>query len=71
MSKLGQVVSDVLGMSGHLRLPVPTESKRSARKRAALTQDRLGSRTEESPWMVTGHLTHIQGWMLNKLLGRL
>src|SRR5262249_53922489 len=45
--KLGQVASDVLGMSGRLMLQALAEGERDATTLAALAQGRLRSKTEE------------------------
>lgn len=69
--KLGQVASDVLGMSGRLMLHALAEGERNATTLAALAQGRLRSKTEELRRALTGHLTVAQGWVLKELLTRL
>ncbi len=69
--KLGQVASDVLGMSGRLMLQALAEGEGDATKLAALAQGRLRNKTEELRRALTGHLTAAQGWVLKEWLTRL
>jgi transposase len=69
--KLGQVASDVLGMSGRLMLQALAEGERDATKLAALAQGKLRNKAEELRRALTGHLTVAQGWVLKELLTRL
>lgn len=69
--KLGQVASDVLGMSGRLMLQALAEGEQDATKLAALAQGRLRNKSEELRRALTGHLTVVQGWVLKEWLTRL
>jgi transposase len=68
--KLGQVASDVLGVSGRLMLRALAEGECDAGKLAELAQGRLRSKTEELRRALTGRLTQVQGWVLAELLTR-
>jgi hypothetical protein len=69
--KLGQVASDVLGLSGRLMLRALAEGERDAEKLAELAQGKLKSKQGELRRALEGRLTQAQRWVLTELLARL
>src|SRR4029450_1898287 len=69
--KLGQVASDVLGMSGRLMLRALAEGERDAAKLAELAQGKLKSKKAELRRALEGRLTQAQRWVLAEFLARL
>lgn len=68
--KLGQVASDVLGLSGRLMLRALAGGEQNAEALAALAQGRLKNKTEELRQALAGQLTVVQRWVLSELLAR-
>jgi transposase len=68
--KLGQVASDVLGVSGRLMLHALAEGEQDAEKLAELAQGRLKSKKGELRQALAGRLTEAQRWVLKELLMR-
>jgi transposase len=68
--KLGQVASDVLGLSGRLMLRALAEGEAEAGKLAELAQGKLKSKKAELRRALAGRLTHVQRWVLAELLTR-
>jgi len=68
--KLGQVASDVLGLSGRLMLRALAAGEQDAEKLAELAQGRLKSKKGELRQALAGQLTVVQRWGLSELLER-
>jgi transposase len=68
--KLGQVASDVLGLSGRLMLRALAEGETDASKLAELAQGKLQSKKAELRLALEGRLTQVQRWVLAELLTR-
>ena len=68
--KLGQVASDVLGLSGRLMLRAMADGKEHAEKLAELAQGKLKSKKAELRRALEGRLTQVQRWVLGELIGR-
>ena len=62
--KLGQVASDVLGLSGWLMLRALTAGEQDAAKLAELAQGKLKSKKAELRRALEGRLTQVQRWVL-------
>jgi transposase len=69
--KLGQVASDVLGLSGRLMLQALAEGEQDGTKLAELAQGKLKSKKSELRRALAGRLTQTQRWVLTELLARL
>ena len=69
--KLGQVASDVLGVSGRLMLQALAAGEQDAAKLAELAQGKLKSKKAELRRALAGRLTQAQRWVLAELLARL
>lgn len=69
--KLGQVASDVLGLSGRLMLRALAEGEQDAAKLAEMAQGKLKSKKGELRRALEGRLTQVQRWVLTELLARL
>jgi transposase len=69
--KLGQVASDVLGLSGRLMLQALAEGEQDVAKLAELAQGKLKSKKGELRRALEGRLTQVQRWVLTELLARL
>ena len=69
--KLGQVASDVLGLSGRLMLRALAEGETDAGKLAELAQGKLRSKQAELRRALEGRLTQAQRWVLAEFLARL
>jgi transposase len=69
--KLGQVASDVLGLSGRLMLRALAEGEQDAAKLAELAQGKLKSKKAELRRALEGRLTQAQRWVLAEFLARL
>ena len=69
--KLGQVASDVLGLSGRLMLRALAEGEQDAAKLAEMAQGKLKSKKGELRRALEGRLTPVQRWVLTELLARL
>ena len=69
--KLGQVASDVLGLSGRLMLRALAEGEADAAKLAELAQGKLKSKKGELRRALEGRLTQAQRWVLAEFLARL
>jgi len=68
--KLGQVASEVLGLSGRLMLRALAAGETNAEKLAELAQGKLKSKKSELRRALAGHLTPVQRWVLAELLMR-
>jgi transposase len=68
--KLGQVASDVLGLSGRLMLRALAEGEQDAEKLAELAQGRLKSKKDALRQALAGRLTGAQRWVLGEALAR-
>jgi transposase len=68
--KLGQVASDVLGVSGRLMLHALAAGEQDVGKLAALAQGRLKSKQDALRQALAGRLTGAQRWVLSELLAR-
>jgi len=68
--KLGQVASEVLGLSGRLMLRALAAGETNAEKLAELAQGKLKSKKSELRRALAGHLTPVQRWVLAELLTR-
>ena len=68
--KLGQVASDVLGLSGRLMLRALAAGETNAEQLAELAQGKLKSKKAELQRALTGWLTQVQRWVLTELLTR-
>jgi len=69
--KLGQVASDVLGLSGRLMLRAIADGEQDAEKLAELAQGKLKSKKGELRRALAGRLTQAQRWVLAEFLTRL
>lgn len=69
--KLGQVASDVLGLSGRLMLRALAVGEQDAAKLAELAQGKLKSKKAELRRALEGRLTQVQRWVLAEFLARL
>ncbi len=69
--KLGQVASDVLGLSGRLMLRALVEGEVDAGKLAELAQGKLKSKKAELRRALEGRCTPVQRWVLTEFLTRL
>jgi transposase len=68
--KLGQVASEVLGLSGRLMLRALAAGETNAATLAELAQGKLKSKKVELRRALTGCLTTVQRWVLTELLVR-
>lgn len=68
--KLGQVASDVLGVSGRLMLKQLAEGETDARKLASLARGRLKEKQTELGRALNGRLTTAQRFVLRELMAR-
>jgi transposase len=68
--KLGQVASDVLGLSGRLMLRALAAGEQDAEKLAELAQGRLKSKQDALRQALAGRLTGAQRWVLGEALAR-
>ena len=68
--KLGQVASDVLGLSGRLMLRALAEGEQDVTKLAELAQGKLKSKKAELRRALAGRLTQVQRWVLAEFLTR-
>src|SRR5215210_4838873 len=66
--KLGQVASDVLGLSGRLMLRALVEGETDTGKLAELAQGKLKSKKAELRRALEGRLTQVQRWVLAEFL---
>jgi transposase len=69
--KLGQVASDVLGLSGRLMLHALAAGEQDARTLAELAQGKLKNKKEALRQALVGRLTQVQRWVLGELLARI
>lgn len=69
-SKLGQVASEVLGLSGRLMLRALAAGETNAATLAELAQGKLKSKKAEVRRALEGCLTQVQRWVLTELLTR-
>ena len=68
--KLGQVASEVLGLSGRLMLRALAAGETNAETLAELAQGKLKSKKAELRRALEGCLTQVQRWVLTQLLTR-
>ena len=68
--KLGQVASEVLGLSGRLMLRALAAGETNAETLAELAQGKLKSKKAELRRALEGCLTQVQRWVLTELLTR-
>src|SRR5215471_20599554 len=68
--KLGQVASEVLGLSGRLMLRALAAGETNAETLAELAQGKLKSKKAELRRALVGCLTTVQRWVLTELLAR-
>jgi transposase len=68
--KLGQVASEVLGLSGRLMLRALAAGEQNPDTLTELAQGKLKSKKSELRRALTGHLTPVQRWVLAELLTR-
>jgi transposase len=68
--KLGQVASEVLGLSGRLMLRALAAGETNAEPLAELAQGKLKSKKAELRRALVGCLTPVQRWVLTELLAR-
>ena len=68
--KLGQVASEVLGLSGRLMLRALAAGEQNPATLAELAQGKLKSKKSELRRALAGHLTQVQRWVLAELLTR-
>ncbi len=68
--KLGQVASDVSGLSGRLMLQALAEGEQDARRLAELAQGKLKNKKDALRHASVGRLTQVQRWVLGELLAR-
>lgn len=68
--KLGQVASDVLGLSGRMMLRALAAGEQDGEKLAELAQGRLKTKKAELRQALAGQLTAVQRWVLGELLAR-
>ena len=66
--KLGQVASDVLGLSGRLMLRALADGEQDAEHLAELARGKLRSKRGELKRALEGRLTEVQRWVLGELL---
>jgi transposase len=66
--KLGQVVSDALGVSGKQMLRALAEGETDAEKMSELARRRMKRKVPELKRALTGRLTEAQRWVLTELL---
>jgi transposase len=69
--KLGQVASDVLGLSGRLMLRALADGEQDAEQLAELARGKLRSKRGELKRALEGRLTEVQRWVLGELLTHL
>lgn len=68
--KLGQVASDVMGVSGRLMLRALATGEQDGQKMASLARGRLKKKAEQLQRALTGRLTAAQKFVLRELLDR-
>lgn len=68
--KLGQVASDVMGVSGRLMLRALAEGEQDGQKMATLARGRLKKKGEQLRRALTGRLSGAQKFVLGELLDR-
>jgi transposase len=68
--KLGQVASDVLGVSGRAMLRALAAGETDSTKMAGLAHRRLKDKTAQLQRALEGHLSATQRWVLSELLTR-
>jgi transposase len=68
--KLGQVASDVLGLSGRLMLRALAEGEQDVTKLAEMALGKLKSKRAELRRALAGRLTQVQRWVLAEFLSR-
>lgn len=68
--KLGQVASEVLGLSGRLMLRALAEGEQDETKLAEMAQGKLKSKKAELRRALEGRLTQVQRWVLAEFLTR-
>jgi transposase len=68
--KLGQVASDVLGLSGRLMLRALAEGEQDETKLAEMARGKLKSKKAELRRALEGRLTPVQRWVLAEFLTR-
>jgi transposase len=68
--KLGQVASEVLGLSGRLMLRALVEGERDVTKLAEMAQGKLKSKKAELRRALAGRLTQVQRWVRAEFLTR-
>jgi transposase len=68
--KLGQVASDVLGLSGRWRLRALVEGEQDVTKLAEMAQGKLKSKKAELRRALAGRFTQVQRWVLAEFLTR-
>src|SRR5262245_44650407 len=68
--KLGQVASNVLGLSGRLMVQALAEGEQDTRKLAELAQGKLKGKKDALRQALAGRLTQVQRWVLGELLAR-
>jgi transposase len=68
--KLGQVASDVLGLSGRLMLRALAEGEQDVTKLAEMALGKLKSKRAELRRALAGRLTQVQRWVLAEFLTR-
>src|SRR6185503_18874952 len=68
--KLGQVATDVLGVSGRLMLRALAEGETDAQKMSEFARRRMRSKKPELKRALEGKLTKSQRWVLGELLTR-
>ena len=69
--KVGQVATDILGLSGRLMLQALAAGEHDAGHVAELAQGKLKRKKGELRLALAGHLTEAQRWVLQELLTRL
>ena len=69
--KLGQVASDVLGLSGRLMLRALADGEQDAEQLAELARGKLRSKRGELKRALEGRRTEVQRWVLGELLTHL
>ncbi len=69
--KLGQVASDVLGLSGRLMLRALADGEQDAEQLAELAREKLRSKRGELKRALEGCLTEVQRWVLGEVLTHL
>src|SRR2546425_10109828 len=68
--KLGQVASEVLGLSGRLMLRALAAGEQDATKLAEMAQGEVKSKKSELRRALAGHLNPVQGWGVGGMLTR-